>query len=228
MAHTFNLASLFYDEVAQRRLIATAATAFDELMTNHQNYTSSVIYGPTNLPDYDDDKAPQALDLSGLLGSITPETSYISKEYSHSEVSKFFKEINATAQPYAVLTWVVLVIFFICPRIREIVAENTEPALYTPYFDNFEERFTVYLCGILVHKRDRKEDRSQIKTEALHPLQMTYKERLFFDFLRSSPPERYCTPTKPQTGKVRITGATCPRNKHPPCCFFCHSLCLHF
>ena len=194
MAHSLNLASLFYNEVAQRRLINIAYEAFDKMMTNHQNYTSSVIYGPVALPDYEENASKQALDLSGLLSSVAPETSYISKEYSHLTVSKFFQEINTTAQPRVVLTWVVLVIFFVCPRIRDLVAESTEPALYKPYFENFEERFTVFLCGILVHKRERKggkEDRSQIKTEALSPLEIVMKEMEYFDFLRSSPPQQH-------------------------------------
>ena len=190
MAQNFNLARLFNDEVCQRRLINIASEAFDEMMTNHQNYTSSVIYGPVHLRDYKDDSLKQALDLSGLLNTISSETSYISKEHSHSVVSKFFEEINTTAQPDVVLTWVVLVLFFVCPRIRDLVAKDTEPAL-NEYFKNFEQRFTVFLCGILVHKRERKggkEDRSQIKTEALSPIDIVLKEKEYFNFLRSSPP----------------------------------------
>lgn len=187
MDPNYNLAWLFTNEVSQRRFIAVAAEAFEELIANQTEYTSSVIYGPVNLSDREDDGPPQAFDLSGLLNQIEPEKSYISKEHSHRFVSTFFKDISTTAQPEHILTWVVLVIFFVCPRLRKRVAENTEPALLK-YFDDFSRRFTLRLCGNLVHKRERKEERSQVKTEALSPFEIVISERILFDFIRSSPP----------------------------------------
>lgn len=187
----YNLAYLLENPISQRRFIAEAAAGFDELVGSQTKYSSSVIYGPVDFSDDEEEPAPQAMDLSGLLSQTANDTSYISIEHCHKKVKAFFDDINARSQPCAVLTWVVLVILFVCPRLREIVCENTEPALFVPFFDDYEKRFTVSLCGILVHKRERKEERSQIKTEALSPFEIVLQELANFHRIRTSPPVEY-------------------------------------
>lgn len=96
--------------------------------------------------------------------------------------------LNTQNQSGHVRMWNVLLLLYVCPKLRDLVCENTEPALAIPYFENFEKRFTVALCGILIHKKERKEDRSQIRTEARPPLDIVIDERMRFDFIRSSKP----------------------------------------
>lgn len=181
----YNLANLFYDEHCQRHMISVAARELQRLVEAQTEYSSAVIYGPMRKANTTE---PSQCDLGGLYNKVTADPDYISLEYSYNHIKDFLFEINTSQQSYIVLTWVVLLFLYVCPRLRDIVAENTEPALFVPYFEKFETRFTVALCGKLIHKRDRKEDRSQIKIEAKPPIDIVLSERMRFDFIRSSPP----------------------------------------
>lgn len=190
-----NLANLFYDEACQKHFISFMAEQYAALYENGKTCSPCVIYGPPRAEDIkrDMDQVPPTTntDLSGLLRNTTPETSYISLEYNYNFIKDFLLWAVTTNRSDKVRIWLILSFFLVCPEVRipgGIVYENTEPALSVAYFDGFERRFEVALCGILIHQKDRKENRSKIRAESRPPIDIVISELIFFNFIRASRP----------------------------------------
>lgn len=188
----FNLYNLFYNDVSKRAFISRVGEGFKELYEAAKPYTPLIIHGPIPKPKDDSDKdfrPPTAgVNLGAILKNTTTPNDYISPEFNYNTIQhNIFWAISEATSSHA-LTWIVLSLLYVCPESRKLVEEQTEPTLAIPYFEKFEERFEFARYGILIHKTDRKEERSCLNVAAKTPLSYLLDEILFFDFIRSSAP----------------------------------------
>ena len=84
--------------------------------------------------------------------------------------------------------WQMLMFMYTSPEFRRRIQENTEPALYSGYFDKFMKRMTHFLCGNVEAKKNKKRARTNVAKDenSLAPIQIVLEERLFFSTLQKS------------------------------------------
>jgi len=177
-----HLGSILHDDDAKRRLIDMMLGEYRKLVK--EPYCPATIFGTIQSANKSK-RMRCSLDLGSILSQINPSEDYISVDFNMSCIESFLSWAKTEARSF-VLTWVILIFLYVCPKLRDTVMENTEPSIGVRYFKDFEERFDVALCGILVHRKERKEERSQLKVAAKTPFNIVIDELLLYDFIRTS------------------------------------------
>jgi hypothetical protein len=193
MSNKLNLRNLIYNTAHQLELVARMKTEYRLLYESDHPY-SCIFYGEQQ-NDIDrtedlDTVVPKSstVDLGSLLSHTNEDPNYISPDFTYNFIKQWLDWVTTENKSSFVLTWFVFSMFYVSPRLRELVCENTEPALAAPFFENYSERFSVKLCGVLIAKKDRKDDKSRLRVTALTPLEIVVSERLRFDTIRASEP----------------------------------------
>jgi hypothetical protein len=178
-----HLRSVLFDDDCKRRTIDMMIEEYREL--SKHPYCPSTVYGKH--PQVQKDKKQRcSADLGSILSELNPKKDYMNVDFNMSCIETFLSWAKTSA-PTFVLTWVMLVFLYVCPKLRDVVMEHTEPAIGSTFFETFEERFEAGLCGILVHRKERKEERSQLKVTAKTPFEIVLDQLLYYEFIRTSP-----------------------------------------
>lgn len=123
---------------------------------------SDVVYDPSIQPDY--------MSLSHSIRVITTNLRW-----------------GAHQPSTHVLTWMVLSLMYISPRVRAKISEHTEHGLAKWFFHEFETRFTSVLCGrVVTSGKKGKSKKNKTIYPAYTPTQIVTDFRIFFYQLQTS------------------------------------------
>ena len=86
-------------------------------------------------------------------------------------------------------TWVTLVLLYVSDDAKLLVSKYTHPSMATHYFDEYNDRFELFLCGQLRHVKALK--KSCLLRQAKTPFEIVLNEWLYakkiFMFLQCNP-----------------------------------------
>jgi len=76
------------------------------------------------------------------------------------------------------LTWGVLSIIYVSDDSKRLISSNTHPVIATNYFNGFNQRFEMDLCGQLQHIKSQK--RSKLLCQAKMPTEIVLSEWILY------------------------------------------------
>lgn len=89
---------------------------------------------------------------------------------------------NAASPHYS--TWCILFFLLVSTTLRNIVLRGTPAHVAGPYFENFDQRISAYVCGVISYTPKGEEKRTKsgkVLSSAISPVEAVAAEWLFFE-----------------------------------------------
>jgi hypothetical protein len=186
-----NLHSLLYNDKAKRQLFGIMADEFRRMhATVKSTYDPSLIYQSVDAEPMPPVQSKQVRDktLATILQEITPSTSHISLSSLTQFIIKNLQWAATECTSKIVLTYYVLVMFYISPQLRSMVMANSERGLAESWFYGFEERMTRAMCGTTDAEDDAPKGQPTSVIDACHtPIEIVLNEWRRFDICQTTP-----------------------------------------
>lgn len=191
----YELNSVLFECTTQKRLIQLFLSAFDSIKLA-DSVLVDALFGfvgsaSQTKPNYKKDSFNNAVSMV-LTDHIGQKKSVASEMVLHSmsTIKKHLEWILSSGCTDAFqCTWVTLVLLYVSDDAKLLVSKYTHPSMATHYFDEYNDRFELFLCGQLKHVKSLK--KSCLLRQAKTPFEIVLNEWLYakkiFMFLQCNP-----------------------------------------
>ena len=180
-----SLQSCLFDRTCQINFITTFLNALKKI-TLETNTPSKMLLGSTSetyVPSVKRNRDSSNNSISSILLCETDKTKPrqygISTKDTLSHIADYLTWICSSdcIDPMQ-LTWGVLSVIYVSDDAKRVISSYTHPTIATSYFNGFNQRFEMDLCGQLQHIKLQK--RSKLLRQAKMPFEIVLSEWILY------------------------------------------------